>query len=320
MGQDFRTLPEGTALESEGLLDTLLRDVHTRQGLVRAALEDVEEDEQLTFVGSARIADGVDALARTMGETIGFSAGDFHAQKSIDAAFAALRAATERAGVFVLLMGNLGSHHTKISERVFRGFSLADQVAPFIVINENDSRAAWSFTLLHELAHIFLGQTGVSGYGGESEIEKFCDSVAARFLLNPKELFEITVRAAADTNELAAQVAEFSRARNLSRKMVAYNLLRAGLIGGAVYRRLSDTFDQERLSRKRADDERSGGADYYVVRRHRVGSGLITLASRMVASGALSTTRAARILGVKPTGVMRLVGNAPRVGAHDLSS
>ena len=88
-------------------------------------------------------------------------------------------------------MGNLGSHHSDIDARVFRGFALADPVAPFVVVNEKDSRTAWSFTLLHELAHLWLGQTGVSGYDGEAEVEKFCDAVAARFLLDPQELLQL---------------------------------------------------------------------------------------------------------------------------------
>ena len=70
-------------------------------------------------------------------------------------------------------MGNLGTHHTDIDVRIFRGFALADDVAPFVVINEKDSRAAWSFTLLHELVHILLGETGISGYNSNAEIERF---------------------------------------------------------------------------------------------------------------------------------------------------
>lgn len=164
-------------------------------------------------------------------------------------AFAALRAAAEKAGVFVLLMGNLGTHHTDIDALVFRGFALADHIAPFIVINENDSRAAWSFTLLHELAHVFLGETGISGYDGETEVEKFCDSVAGRFLLDPAELSAIGAKNAVDFEELVRRIDAFAVDRNLSRKMVAYNLLRAGHITRQFYRELSGAFDADRLER-----------------------------------------------------------------------
>lgn len=306
-GQDFRTLTRDLVLGSEGLLDALLRDVHARQGLVRAALEEAEEDEPLAFVGSARIENGIDALVASMEKALKFTAEDFHAERIVTDAFAELRAAAEKAGVFVLLIGNLGSHHTNIDTRVFRGFALADEVAPFVIINDNDSRAAWSFTLLHELAHIFLGQTGVSGYDGEAEVEKFCDSVAARFLLNPAELSTIGVKDASNFEELVERIGAFASDRNLSRKMVAYNLLRSSLIAGEVYRNLSDAFDADREEKKKVGQEGGSGPDYYVVRRHRVGPGLVSFVKRMVSGGALSTTKAGKVLGVKPTAVLRLV-------------
>ena len=306
-GQDFRTLPEGQEAGSEALLDALLRDVHARQGLVRAALEEAEEDVPLPFVGSARMEDGVNSLVNFMRSVLGFSTKDFRNQNTIDDAFAVLRAATEKVGVFVLLMGNLGTHHTDIDARVFRGFALADDVAPFIVINEKDSRAAWSFTLLHELAHVFLGQTGISGYDGEAEVEKFCDTVAARFLLDPAELGAISVQEAASLEELAGQINIFAGRRNLSRKMVAYNLLRSNLINSKVYRNLSESFDADRLSQKIDRPKRKGSPDYYIIRRHRVGPGLVSVVKRLVSGGALTTTKAGRVLGVKPTAVNRLV-------------
>jgi Zn-dependent peptidase ImmA (M78 family)/transcriptional regulator with XRE-family HTH domain len=307
-GQDFRSLPNGQTPGSEALLDTLLRDIQVRQQLVRAALEETEEDEPLAFVDSARMNMGVDALVDSMRGTLGVSLDNFRTKKTVTDAFAVLRAGAEKAGIFVLLMGNLGTHHTDIDVRVFRGFALADKIAPFVVINEKDSRAAWSFTLLHELAHIWLGQTGVSGYDSEADVEKFCDAVAARFLLVPGELLQVGVREATGIEDLRQRISTFANARNISRKMVAYNLLRSNFISAAVYKDLSDTFDAERSAQK-ADQEKEGGPDYYTVRRHRVGQGLIGLVKRMVAAGALSTPKAGRVLGVKPTAVDRLIGN-----------
>ena len=309
-GQDFRTLPVEQTVENEGILDALLRNVHARQGLVRAAMEEAEDGEPLPFVGSARIENGVRTLIASMQAVLDFSAREFHAQKSIDEAFAALREATEKAGVFVVLMGNLGTYHTNIDAKVFRGFALADDVAPFIIINENDSRAAWSFTLLHELAHIFLGQTGISGYYGEAQIEKFCDAVAGRFLLDPAELASISASIDENFELLVERISEFAQIRNLSRKMVAYNLLRLNIIDGQSYRALSDKFDADRIAAKTASRKKSIVVDYYAVRRHRVGHGLISLVKRLVADRAISTPKAGKVLGVKPTSVARLVNKS----------
>jgi Zn-dependent peptidase ImmA (M78 family) len=249
---------------------------------------------------------GVDSLVASMREVLGITLEQFRSQPTVSEAFTVLRAAAERAGVFVLLMGNLGTHHTDIDVRVFRGFAIADKVAPFVVINEKDSRAAWSFTLLHELAHVWLGQTGISGYESEAAVEKFCDEVAAKFLLDPTELKGIEV--GDDIQALKERIGTFATERNLSRKMIAYNLLRQGSISPTIYRRLSNEFDEERLAEKRKD-EKDGGPNYYVVRRHRAGSGLVGLVGRMMAAGALTTPKAGTVLGVKPTAVARLITN-----------
>jgi Zn-dependent peptidase ImmA (M78 family)/DNA-binding XRE family transcriptional regulator len=304
-GQDFRTLPEPPPSGTEALLAALLRDVQVRQGLVRAALEEAEEDEPLPFVGIAKIADGVEAVVSAMRAILGVSLDEFRQQRTVDDAFKLLREGAEKAGVFVLLMGNLGSHHTGLDARIFRGFALADPIAPFVVINENDSRAAWSFTLLHELAHLWLGQTGVSGYDGEGEAERFCDAVAARFLLVPHELSHLEVVSRSNLSELKDEIDAFAHARKLSRKMVAYNLLRARVILARTYRQLCDIFDAERAAAGRREGE--GGPSYYLVRRHRVGPALVAAVHRLLAVGALSTPQAARILGVKPTNVARLL-------------
>ena len=241
-----------------------------------------------------------------MRAVLGVNLADFRRQRTATDAFNVLRAGAEKAGVFVLLLGNLGTHHTDIDARVFRGFALADPIAPFVVVNENDSRAAWSFTLLHELAHVWLGETGVSGYDGQAEIERFCDAVAARYLLDPAELVSIRAREAINFDDLKTRIDEFASPRKLSRKMVAYNLLRSKLITAAMYRSLSDEFDAERA--QKPDHGGGRGPDYYTVRRHRVGPGLVELVRRLTAGGALSTTKASRVLGVRPTAVDRLVG------------
>jgi Zn-dependent peptidase ImmA (M78 family) len=298
---DFRTLPN-REVGDEATIDALVRDVRTRQALVRGALEDAEEAEARAFVGSVDPRTGAQGLADAMSNLLALDRAAYRQARTIEQAFRILRDAAEAAGVFVLLIGNLGHWTTNLSPGVFRGMALADDVAPFIVINETDSKAAWPFTLLHELGHILLGQSGISGYDSEQAVERLCDDAAARFLLEREELREIA--GYGDFEELVEQVGAFANARKVSRKMVAYNLLRERLIDAALYRLLAARFDEDRLEfpRKPAN----GAPDYYVVRRHRVGQGLLTLVDRMVAGGALTTTKAGKVLGVKPTAIGRM--------------
>ena len=53
--------------------------------------------------------------------------------------------------------------------------------------------------------------------------------------------------------------------------------------------------------------ERDSRPNYYTVRRHRLGDRTLGLVARMMAVDALSTSKAARILGVKPRQVQPLL-------------
>lgn len=182
-GEDFRTVVADRTVEADADVDALVRDLRARQSLVRAVLEDDEDVQPLAFVGSASLDDGVLALTNSIEQMLGITRAQYRAQKDAESAFALLRERAELAGVFVLLIGNLGSHHSAIPVEAFRGFAIADPIAPFVVINDGDARAAWSFMLLHELAHLWLGATGVSGGAPEMKIERFCNDVAGEFFL-----------------------------------------------------------------------------------------------------------------------------------------
>jgi Zn-dependent peptidase ImmA (M78 family)/transcriptional regulator with XRE-family HTH domain len=314
-GQDFRRLPASYGGEEEPLVDALLRDVQSRQRIVRAVLADEEQPAPLDFVGSLTPADaaaGAEQAANTISARLGFDSHEFREQASYLDAFAYLRGRCERLGVFVLLIGDLGSHHTAFSTSVFRGFALSDELAPFIVINDHDAKAAWSFTLLHELTHIWLGQTGISGDAGDSAVEQFCNEVAGRILLPLAELADLHVSNNVPVDVAAERISTFARERFLSRPMVAYSLFRAGRINHASWSALSERFHQQWLAQRERERELAklseGGPNYFVVRRHRVGPALLDFVRGALASGVLSTTKAAKVLGVKAHNVYRLLG------------
>lgn len=304
-GEDFRRAPKAPPPDFNPRLDALIRNVRARQDVVRFLLED-DENEPLSFVASARIADGVDSVASSIVNTIGFQLADFRSAGDIDKAFTYLRDRLERSGIFVLVLGDLGSHHSRIESRAFRGYAIADPIAPFIVINDNDARAAWSFTALHEAAHIWLGQTGLSGASHEAAVERFCNDVAAAILLPVQEMRAIEAAALRSFDDSVATITSFAANRNLSRAMVAYLLLRANKINADRYRDLDDHFYAAWLAsrEKKADKDAQGqGPNRYVVLRHRLGPALVGLARQYVETGSLSPTKASSLLGVKPASV-----------------
>jgi len=307
-GQDFRTLPGHEIFNPE--LDALLRDIKARQGLIRSMLED-DKAEPIEFVSSATIELPPPKLAARMAERLNFSRARFRGTKTPDEAFTYLRETIEASGVYVLLLGNLGSHHTNIPVEVFRGFALADNIAPLIVINDQDAKTAWSFTAVHELAHLWLGQTGISGTDSENRIERYCNDVAGEFLLPGSEVRQLAPVLKLSVATIAEQIGPFAKAHRVSRAMVAYKLYRADMIGKTTWAALDQRFKDEYLQFKQREAAKNmkaeGGPDYYIVRRHRVGPALLGLVRRSLDEGTITYTRASRVLGVKARSVEPLL-------------
>lgn len=314
-GQDFRTVTPGQYVEAEAEIDVLIRDLLARQSLVRSVLEDEEEIQPVRFVGAASMEQGVGAVAQSIQQALGFDRAQFRDHATTEQAFGFLRSLAERAGVFVLLIGNLGSHHTTIPVRAFRGFAIADPLAPFVVINDQDAKAAWSFTLLHELVHLWLGETGVSGGVPEHRVEQFCNSVAAEILVLPTELAALRLAGLGFEQQLEL-ISRQADEWNVSRLMVAYGLLRAGRIDYANWQALDGKFRElwqaERAREKEiARGKKTGGPTYYTLRRHRLGRAMLSFAANALNTGTLTPSKAAQVLGVAPRSVFPLLGNAP---------
>lgn len=300
-GEDFRTLPATFAVSAQALVDTALRDIRARQALVRAVLEEEDEAETLAFIGSATMDEGPVRLAQRITETIGFDITTHRKSRNMTDALAYLRGQAEAAGVFVLFVDNLGNYHTELSVEAFRGFALADDVAPFIAVNANDSKGAQAFTIVHELAHLWLGLTGVSGRAAERRVEKFCNDVAGAFLL-PEGVGLLPVTDATPFKEALAMISDFAEARKVSGTMVAYALHRAGAFPYETCEQISrvfrDVFLEQRTRERMKSRETEGGPTYPILRRHRAGPALVNLVDRMLGAGALTTTKAGKVLGV----------------------
>lgn len=316
LGQDFRTLPD-QGDESNVLLAALLRDVKARQALVRETLED-DDAVEVELVGSAKGIRDAAGLSTAIARAIDFDRAAYRARVKGEEAFAYLRTLVEAKGVFVLLAGDCGHWSTAIEVNIFRGFAIADRLAPFIVINDQDAKSAWAFTLLHELAHLLIGETGVSGGTPAAGVEQLCNDAAAAVLVDRAEVVDLRrlLRGGDGDVDVIGALADQAR---ISQSMVAYQLFRLGVIDEGRWTELRDTFRRFWVTQKDRERERNrekdGGPNWYVVRRHRLGSAILAVARQGMADGSLTPTRAARMLGVKPMNVYPLLAEPRRATA-----
>ena len=310
-GVDFRTLPQNERSSEEALLDALIREIRARQSMVRVIMEDEDEAEPLPFVGSHRIEDGSAVVLKSLQALLNVSKADYRARPNESAAFALLRRSAEEAGIFVLLKGNLGNYKTALDTTVFRGFAIADEVAPFIVINDQDAKSAWSFTLLHETVHLMLGHTGISGDSAENEIERFCNDVAGEFLLPARELKQHSLNRSVQIGNITERISALASEFKVSRAMIAYKAYRSDLITRETYKQLKISFREDWLRNREKNRERTRQNEMKIdqnrIRRHRLGNRIVGLVDHMMAADALSTSSAAQILGVKPRQVQPLL-------------
>ncbi len=188
---DFRTNKDKTITHpSPNLLDTIYL-CQEQQAWYREFAQ-AAGYEPLSFVGSAKIDDSVVNTARMMRETLNF---DLDARRRFPTWSETLTYfidRTDELGVLVMVNGVVANNtHRKLDPAEFRGFTMADPLAPLVFINGADTKSGQMFTLAHELAHLWLGQTGVSDADlslmPTRTIEEWCNRVAVEFLV-PLEL------------------------------------------------------------------------------------------------------------------------------------
>jgi transcriptional regulator with XRE-family HTH domain len=153
---DYRTMRDvGVRRPSPDLLDTIFQ-CQQRQDWYREYAQ-LTREEEVTFVGSMSTSSPIGDAAEIIRGTLRFGVAE-RGSTWTDALRHLIEHA-EDAGVLVMVSGVVGSDtHRRLDPHEFRGFALVDGLAPLIFINGADTKAAQIFTLVHELAHLFLGE------------------------------------------------------------------------------------------------------------------------------------------------------------------
>lgn len=291
---DFRTI--GNALierPTPDLLDTIYL-CQQRQEWYREYARTTGAPP-LALIGSARLTDDVVDTAERIRTTLGFS---IEERRQLPSWTDALRRFIEQAdalGVLVMVNGVVASNNRRKLDPVeFRGFALSDPIAPLVFINEADTKAAQMFTLAHELAHLWLGQTALSDVGPitapSHKVERWCNAVAAELLVPIKAL-----RASLQPRETLRETLDrLAREFKVSTFVVLRRMYDASKL---TREQLSVEYEAE-LTRLREIPRPSGG-DFYLTTTARVGKRFARAVVSATWEGRSSFTEAFRLLGFK---------------------
>lgn len=307
---DFRTVGNRQVRRpSPNLLD-MVYVCQERQAWYRDDAQGVGESA-LPFVGSATAASSVVDTAAAIREVLKF---DLEERRKCPTWTDALRqfiAQADAAGVMVMCSGVvLSNNRRRLDPEEFRGFALADPLAPLVFINGADSKAAQMFTLAHELAHVWLGASGVSDMTvasqPASDVEAWCNRVAAE-ILAPLDVVREGLRPGEPLPEL---VTRLTRRFKVSAQVILLRLLDAGRLSRDEFRA---AYASE-LARIAQLPAKEGGGDFYLTTAARVSKRFARALVESTAEGRTLYRDAFRMLGIAKTDTFHALGRSLQFG------
>lgn len=209
----------------------------------------------------------------------------------------------ESIGILVFQSGIVKNNTKKpLSVKEFRGFAITDIYAPAVFINNKDEKSAQLFTLLHEVAHLWIGQEGISDWDGKNYTEKFCNQVAAYFFM-PDDMFitEWQKKAKVDDNKfnIIYEISKFFKISALATTIKAVHL---NLIPSFYINEVRKQIDEQLLKNK----NKNSGGNPYASFPLRNSKRLTKIILTQALNQHILLTDAAKLLNLKPTTVMEL--------------
>jgi Zn-dependent peptidase ImmA (M78 family) len=266
-----------------------------RQDWMREHLID-QGEKPLAFVNSARLTDHPNTVSQKIHDMLGLSADWARRETTWTDALRTLRTVVENSGIMIVFNGIVGNNtHRKLDVSEFRGFVLCDEYAPLIFINNADVKAAQMFTVMHELAHLWLGQGGVFNLRdmqpGDNQVERFCNAAAAEFLVPEKALRECW----ADAAKADEPFQFLSKYFKVSPLVAARRALDLGYINKTAFFDFYNAY----LIDERRKASKAGGGDFYSNLEMRVGQRFAEAVIRAAKEGRLLYRDAFQLTGLK---------------------
>ena len=218
-------------------------------------------------------------------------------------AFENWRDSIEEAGIFVF--------KEAFQDDSVDGFCLVHDEFPVIYLNNSRPPVRQIFSLFHELAHLLLGENGITRSGIFSrsifhsgitrsakltfkEIEDFCDQFAADFLV-PSDDLSTRLNYSIYDDDTIEELANYYK---VSRSVILLKLVKKGILTQENYWEKMEQWTED-YKHKRTDGTTSSGESYYNTRATYLGYRFMELAFGKYREGHCSIEQLAEHLNVK---------------------
>ncbi len=301
---DLRTVGDHQAHEISPDLRDLLNDVMLKQDWYRDYL--IEQGaEPLPFIHRFGLETPTDDIATDITQVLDLTLKHRGQARNGEEFLRLLMDKAEDAGVMVMRSGIVGSNtHRALDVHEFRGFASTDDYAPLVFLNGKDARTAQVFTLVHELAHLWIGVSGISDLSLDTEsrhvhvaAERLCNAVAAE-VLAPKAAFLAHWNKERSLDENANDLARLFR---VSTVVIARRAVDLKLVAWDAYH----AFYAEQAQQWRNTKKSTGGSPYKTI-PVRNGRRFTNAVVRAALEQRLLLRDAGRMLGLQPSNIGKL--------------
>jgi Zn-dependent peptidase ImmA (M78 family)/transcriptional regulator with XRE-family HTH domain len=277
--RDFQPLQDFRKSGSKSLTTSsifIIREIQQKQGWISDVYAENQE-EKLPFVGRFNINDNPQKVAEDMLQTLNINPLFYKTDNPIKAWIDA----AETNGIFISRTSFIHSR-LKLDAEELKGFAIADKHAPFVFVNSDDWNAPQLFTLVHELAHIWIAETGISNEVEPNlkqkdtfhPVELFCNEVAANALM-PQE---ILLNFDSSLFQFSKDVFKIAKQLGVSSFALLVRALNLRIISLSIYNNLKQQADKDfaeylrieaEKKAKQKEKEKPGGPNYFLLQLNR---------------------------------------------------
>ncbi len=287
----FRTGSNSTNKVSLNVYDTILTLQRRQDWLIDYLVDNGAE--KLPFVGKYSASSSCTDIVIDIRNTLEINndwASDF---TTVEETLNFITQKIERVGIIVNFNGIVGNNTRRIIPvDECRGFVLVNEIVPFLFVNAGDAKSAQLFTIVHELAHVWLGES--AGFDNQNlmpaddPIEKLCDQVAAEFLVPEQSFIRMW--------EGSKSIEKIAKYFKVSRIVIARRALDLNKISKSQFFEIYNGFIEEFHRRK---ENQASGGDFYATARKRISVSFATYVNQAVKQDKLLYRDAYKITGLK---------------------